>query len=286
MKTIFVSSTFHDMHQERDIIHEFVMPEMNEFALKYGENISFCDLRWGVNTENLDSEEGSRKVLSVCFDEIDRCRPFMLVLLGERYGWIPDSELVQEVAGGRKGLELDDMEKSVTALEIEYGVLSDPEKKDHTLFYFREFVGEVPEDFGIEDDFHARKMQKLKERIYKIAGDRVHTYSVGWDKDKKRLTGMNGFSEQLVHDLKDMMMTELESGETLTAFERDQRLQWEMARQKAEQFRGRYTLLERLKEQLRNRQGELGNLIGLTGTAGSGKTCLLSRLAVDLEYEG
>ena len=59
MKRIFVSSTFKDMNYERDILQERVMPELNEIARQYGESVSFCDLRWGVNTEEMESEEGS-----------------------------------------------------------------------------------------------------------------------------------------------------------------------------------------------------------------------------------
>ena len=69
MKTIFISSTFQDMHYERDIIHDRVTPALNGLARQYGESVSFCDLRWGVNTGELESEEGSRKVLSVCLEE-------------------------------------------------------------------------------------------------------------------------------------------------------------------------------------------------------------------------
>lgn len=58
MKSIFVSSTFKDMHEERDILHKRVIPELNEYAVQYGESVSLCDLRWGVNTEDLDNEEG------------------------------------------------------------------------------------------------------------------------------------------------------------------------------------------------------------------------------------
>ena len=39
MKSIFVSSTFRDMHEERDILHERVVPELNEYAAQYGESI-------------------------------------------------------------------------------------------------------------------------------------------------------------------------------------------------------------------------------------------------------
>ena len=37
MKNIFVSSTFRDMHEERDILHARVMPELNEYAAGYGK---------------------------------------------------------------------------------------------------------------------------------------------------------------------------------------------------------------------------------------------------------
>ena len=96
-----------------------------------------------MNTEDLENEEGSQKVLSVCLDEIDRCRSYMLVILGERYGWIPEPETMLTVEKKREGLDPNDLEKSVTALEIEYGALHSREQLSHTLFYFREFEGTI-----------------------------------------------------------------------------------------------------------------------------------------------
>ena len=136
MKRIFVSSTFIDMNNERDAIGQIVAPAVNELAKDYGESIGFCDLRWGIDTSNLESEEGSRKVLSVCLDEIDNCAPYMIVLLGQRYGWIPSQELIHQTLDTKPGFTLDELEKSVTALEIEYGALRNPEQLKHTLFYF------------------------------------------------------------------------------------------------------------------------------------------------------
>ena len=43
MKTIFVSSTFKDMHFERDAIQEITLPALKSEAIKYGENVSFLD---------------------------------------------------------------------------------------------------------------------------------------------------------------------------------------------------------------------------------------------------
>ena len=44
--TIFISSTFKDMHTERDMIHNFVYPELASFFQKYAVNVDFVDLRW------------------------------------------------------------------------------------------------------------------------------------------------------------------------------------------------------------------------------------------------
>lgn len=204
MKSIFVSSTFKDMHEERDIMHKRVIPELNEYAVQYGESVSLCDLRWGVNTEDLDSEERARKVLSVCMVEIDRCRPYMIVLLGERYGWIPEPETLREIET-RTGMNLEDLDKSVTALEIEYGSLGNKEQLEHTLFYFREFEGTVPEKYGREDALHERKLSGLKERIRNLAVDRVYTYTVSWDAQKNTLKGLESFAKQMTVDLKALL---------------------------------------------------------------------------------
>ena len=164
MKTIFVSSTFKDMHFERDAIQEITLPALKSEAIKYGENVSFCDLRWGINTGDLDSEEGSRKVLDVCLDEIDRCKPPMVVILGDRYGWIPSKDLTQSAAE-RKKIELEDLQISVTALEIAYGALSTPERCRQALFYFRHIESDCPRDYSVEDAEHEEKLNQLKAKI-------------------------------------------------------------------------------------------------------------------------
>lgn len=282
MKSIFVSSTFKDMHEERDILHKRVIPELNEYAAQYGESVSLCDLRWGVNTEDLDSEEGSRKVLSVCLDEIDRCRPYMIVLLGERYGWIPEPETLREIEKARAGMNLEDLEKSVTALEIEYGSLGNKEQLEHTLFYFREFEGTVPEKYGREDALHERKLSELKERIRNLAGDRVYTYTVSWDAQKNTLKGLENFAKQMTVDLKALLEDEWKEYAILTPFERDQRLQWDFAQQKSDQFRAREKLIDQYISKLN--QGQ--TLLAISGASGSGKSTLIGRLAVRLQEEG
>ena len=142
MKSIFVSSTFRDFQQERDILRDRVLPRLNQEAKAYGESVSFCDLRWGIDTSYEDEEDSSKKILSVCLNEIDRSRPYMIVMLGQRYGYTPDESLIKREAE-RKKMDLKKYDISVTALEIEYGALQDAKALSHTLFYFREFENEA-----------------------------------------------------------------------------------------------------------------------------------------------
>ena len=123
MSTIFISSTFQDMQQERDILQNSVLPRIRELAKQYGKNIDLCDLRWGVNSSGMSEEESTAKVLQVCFDEIDNARPFFIALLGDRYGWVPDSKVVENSTMGRNIQTGDMLDKSVTEMEIIYGAL-------------------------------------------------------------------------------------------------------------------------------------------------------------------
>lgn len=94
LKTIrvFVSSTFRDMHAERDYLNRFVFPELRSRCQRRGADFIGLDLRWGV-TEEEAQREGA---LKICLDEIERCRPFFVCLLGSRYGWVPPPEEVPQ----------------------------------------------------------------------------------------------------------------------------------------------------------------------------------------------
>jgi telomerase protein component 1 len=83
---IFISSTFRDMHAERDHLLKVVFRELRERCAKRRLHLVDLDLRWGVTEE--EAEQG--RVLEIVLDEIDRSRPFFIAILGERYGSVPD----------------------------------------------------------------------------------------------------------------------------------------------------------------------------------------------------
>ena len=84
---VFVSSTFRDMQAERDILIKRIFPQFRKLCEERAVTWTEVDLRWGITAEQ--SAEG--KVLPLCLAEIERCRPRFIGLLGQRYGWVPDS---------------------------------------------------------------------------------------------------------------------------------------------------------------------------------------------------
>jgi nephrocystin-3 len=166
---VFISSTFRDMMEERDVLVKFIFPQLRRLCESRGVTWGEVDLRWGVTDEA--AAEG--KVLPICLEEINRCRPYFIGLLGERYGWVPDSipEALLEKEPWLK--EQFKGKKSVTELEILHGVLRNPQMAGHAFFYFRDpaYIQSLPkkvrDDFVSESPEEKEKLRKLKEQIRK-----------------------------------------------------------------------------------------------------------------------
>ncbi len=180
---IFISSTFKDMHSERDYLVKYVFPELKERCIKKGLALVDVDLRWGVTEK--EAEQG--KAIEICLDEVENCKPFFIGILGERYGWTPESYQVPEYEK-YDWVRKFDKGHSITALEIYHGVLNKKEMKPRAFFYFRNpgFIKDVPEakqtEVKAESNLSAEKLFNLKEDIkdtftvYNIPGHIMETY--------------------------------------------------------------------------------------------------------------
>lgn len=280
MKTIFVSSTFRDMHFERDLIHDRIAPAINARAAETGDHVSFCDLRWGINTMDLDQEESSRKVLQVCLDEIDRCRPYMVIIIGARYGWIPDEDLIRYGIRGRN-LELEDLERSVTEIEIRYGALSREEDLDHVFIYFRNIAGAAPDVYGPEDEEHLAKLESLKSRLRAVAGRRIKEYTVSWDPVSGSFKPEEEFERLVKKDLLEAFESEWNNSAELSPCERQLHVQFSYAEQKEYPNSSRNDLVRDYLAESRDTA-----VLALSGVSGCGKTALISRMIHVLKDQG
>lgn len=139
---VFISSTFRDMQGEREELVKRVFPHLRALCELRGVTWGEVDLRWGVT----DEAKAEGRVLPICLEEIRRCRPYFIGLLGERYGWVPDE--INEALARREPWLRERAQRSVTELEILHGVLNDPQMAACAFFYFRDpsWVDRLPQE--------------------------------------------------------------------------------------------------------------------------------------------
>lgn len=162
---VFISSTFVDFQEERRLLVERVFPALNRKARERGVELVPVDLRWGVTAEQADRGE----TLPICLGEIERCRPYFIGLLGERYGWVPPADHYRpELLARQPWLQSHIAGSSVTELEILHGVLNNPEMAGRAFFYIRESswsLGQQGPGFISTTGREVRKLKSLKARI-------------------------------------------------------------------------------------------------------------------------
>jgi len=161
---VFLSSTFRDFAEERDLLVRKVFPELRRLCRERQVELVEVDLRWGITEE--EAQQG--KVLPICLGEIDRARPYFMGFIGDRYGWVPEgSQYPAGIVEREPWLKEHQGGKSVTELEMLHGVLNNPEMAGRAFFYFRDsnYSQGKGGDYLSEDDASAAKLKALKDRI-------------------------------------------------------------------------------------------------------------------------
>ncbi len=288
--TIFVTSTFRDMHAERDHLRRIVFPELEERLKEHQYHLEAIDLRWGIDTPTQEAIKESI-ILKVCLSEITRSKPFVIGLLGDRYGWIPPEDqitLAARDAGYKKAVS----GMSITELEIDFAVLSRPESHNRCLFYFRDklpyetmppsIAARFCEHHATKATLQIESLNALKRRIRDTVPERVHRYSARWDPTSHTVTGLEDWGQSLTEDLWNSVEREIEylprSDYSSEAAER-----WvleQFIEDRSKNFVGRASILEdliSLATNLSSEQQKWG--VCVTGPAGAGKSAIFAELS-------
>jgi len=297
-RPVFVTSTFRDMHAERDHLRDFVFPELAERLRARRHEIEPIDLRWGVETVSVDDERDKELlVLKVCLAEIERSRPFLIALVGDRYGWVPPEERM-ESAAREAGYEAELSGKSVTALEIEFGVLDSLEQGRRSYFYFRSplpYDQMDPETAALYSDAHsprpgaaeaAGRLRDLKRRIGREMRDRVRHYNVTWDPERQTVTGLEQWGAQVLEDLwRDLEeeTSEFARLEPPSWQEQERLILDDFVQHRGRDFVGRAEITSKLTSVAESPPAEQPALACVTGGPGSGKSALFARLCRELQ---
>lgn len=258
---VFLSSTFRDFMQERDLLVKRVFPDLRRKARERGVEVVDVDLRWGITEE--ESRQG--KVIPICLGEIDRCRPYFVGMLGERYGWIPPSDQYSpDLIECQPWLKDHLGGVSVTELEILHGVLNDPARAGRAFFYFRDpawsasqgapgFVCETPEEEA--------KLADLKQRI------RTSRFPV-----VENISSPKELAEQIGRDLWQLIEQHYPDLYEPDALEREERQHASYRRSRLGVYLGGKRSINQLERWIDSGQQK----ILITGESGAGKSALIA----------
>ena len=280
---IFVSSTFRDFNQERELLVRETFAKLRRRARERDVELVDIDLRWGITPEQ--SETG--KVLPICLAEIDRCRPYFIGLLGERYGWVPTAQQFPDgLINQERWLAEHVGGKSVTELEILHGVLNNPAMAGRALFYFRDPQWSIKQggDFVSASAQERGKLSDLKDRIRASAFPLVPKYA-----------SPQAVADRIYEDLWKLIDAEFPAGELPSAFEQETRRHNVYARSRLGVYVGAEDALRELSQHVQKaktgvkvvqKSGAKGNattdhisasrVTVVTGESGSGKTALIA----------
>lgn len=303
---VFISSTFRDMHAERDQLIKVTFPALRERLLPYRVELYDIDLRWGITEEEAKND----KVIGLCLEQVDECRPFFLAFLGHRYGWVPES--VPQETQDRFPFVRNYPGVSATELEIRYSLLSLADGMRVLLLLRDEkSVESIPsavgqEDFVETDPKLQMKLAKLKQEFVEIqarletmpppltfGGFSIQPYSPVWNpkrydranRTEGKLAELDDFGKRVEDWLWTAIKKELQLPDTppeVDPLDDEADLHERFLEMRTRIYIGRDDLYRQMRDFALTR-GEIPLL--LTGESGLGKSAALARFVRDFRKD-
>ncbi|XP_019665763.2 telomerase protein component 1 isoform X1 [Ailuropoda melanoleuca] len=209
---LFISSTFRDMHGERDLLLRSVLPALQARAAPHCISLHAIDLRWGVTEE----ETRRNRQLEVCLGEVENAQLFVGIL-GSRYGHVPPNynlpdhphfRWAQQYPAGRSVTEMEVMQFLDRRLRLRL------QPSAQALLYFRDsgFLRSVPDawksDLTSESEEAARRISELKSFLSRQQGVTCRRYSCEWGgvaAGRPYAGGLEEFGQLVLQDVWNMI---------------------------------------------------------------------------------
>eukprot|EP00163_Fabomonas_tropica_P015671 TRINITY_DN284_c0_g1_i2.p1 TRINITY_DN284_c0_g1~~TRINITY_DN284_c0_g1_i2.p1 ORF type:complete len:1318 (-),score=228.14 TRINITY_DN284_c0_g1_i2:344-4297(-) len=296
---IMVVSTYEDMISEREYLATVVFPALRHFLRMRRVHLHAVDLFVGASSDAVSD----RQSLELHLENSENSRPFIVSLLGERYGHIPQVYEVPPLEKYEWVSEIEPQSRSVPEMAIKYAYLDQPNQA-LGFFYFRDpkftnsakfkaLPDDLRESFECESENSRLKLRSLKEELqasvpsmqifnnYPAEFERVdeHGHAV--------LVGLEEFGRRLFTDLwtaLDVAYPMKESGEKFVVL---RNYHQQFIQRNCRNFYGRTKYLHAMVEYAS--QGEVpdgeGTAMLIVGEHGTGKTAIMGEFVRQFTME-
>ncbi|VDI39379.1 Hypothetical predicted protein [Mytilus galloprovincialis] len=281
---VFVSSTFKDFAKERDEIIKTAFSEIRRLCTERGVFFTYVDLRWGITSE----QTSDGKTIAICLQEIDRCRPYFICLMGERYGWSQRKEDPDDVLNSTFDYAIESYPNlkwidefrygsSVTQLEVLQGVLNNPNvSKDKCFFYMRDppskekVSSQEYKNLSSESEWHHQQQERLKTQV------KEHPLGLNITTFKSATEVANNIKR----DLEQCVNIDFPKGTELTQLERMREAHNAFGEARQRVYIGRQDYFKNITEA---RDKGITKPFIILGESGSGKSSLIANWAKKIE---
>ena len=271
MNTWFLSSSFADMNNDRDLVHKVFSDFKQKCREHSGDDAQLVDLRIGINTFPLEDSKKMSYVLKVCKEKLESSYG-IIILLGDRYGSSIDKDTIQSVTHW----EIDNALSRLSSMKFIVCI-----RTLHIRFPF--CSKEEHEKYFETDENQKKALEDLKEHLAQQSEVQVIEYEADWDGQKvtnfKTTAGKN-FATTLENLLVETCREDWIAFKKLQWQDREKRMHFNWQKDRAHFFVGRVDKLEQLKTRLQD-----SGKIFLKGPKGSGKSTLISRVIQDLDKQ-
>ncbi|CAF1350468.1 unnamed protein product [Rotaria sordida] len=203
---IFVSSTFTDFFNEREVLIKKVFTALRDEMGPSGIQIIDCDLRWGVPKDST-----TEQTILACLEELDRCledngQPFFIGLISDKYGWVPKlndlPKHITETYGWIDGA-------SITLMEFIHGAFR--RNNPNAFFLIRKsenLLKNLPEKykdkFQDKDELSQKQVKELKSQLSEIISpEQIFSYDCSYNgldsstgRERVKIDGLQEFEER------------------------------------------------------------------------------------------
>jgi nephrocystin-3 len=254
---LFLSSTFRDLQPEREQLIKKVFPQIRAICRERGVEFTEIDLRWGIT----DEEARTGNTIRICLEEIDKCRPYFLGIIGSRYGWVPDASIFDRDPALRQdypwlGSYIEE-KKSITEMEFSHGAILRSNKLSAHIY----------EQIIERDLTNAEAITLLHDRI--IAAGIPH----------RRFNTPHDFGEQVLLDLIAILDRDFPQKKEFTAAERERNPHEAFARNRTHSYIADPEYSQLFEKFVNDTQPLI-----LWGKSGFGKSALMAHLTSDYKH--
>lgn len=277
---IFISSTFKDMHGERDLLLRYVFPELKARAASLFVKINEIDLRWGITEADAMASRSNQ----LCLLEAQNCDIF-IGILGERYGTRCkfDGDVDQRLSWVEEYNE-----PSITELEILAGALNRKSFREKAFFFIRNnaFMRQVPnewrEHFEVEDDDSGVRLQALKDKVRRSGMavlDMYPCHFAGIYEGKPIVAGLDVFGKSVLNNLWNAVSRFYKKDDDDASEMSEEKTCHELLSSSSYFIGEENSPLNWIMKEMKNRSG----IFVVTGKPGCGKTALIIRLLKEVK---